>query len=115
MGIDLGLNLFMSEEQQQNLPLIGFMFGGAGWSPIGAAIEWIVVTGAEFILGVDTVETLQDVFFSMLIAASQAPGMEELLETILSFYVEEIDLNILAELSFWSHRVQPRRHPISTV
>ena len=100
MGIDLGLNLFMSEEQQANLPIIGFLFEGSGWSPIGEALEWVIVSVGEAILGEENVQTLKEIFTTAILAAAQAPLIEDALEIILQFYVNEIDVEMLAPLNF---------------
>ena len=101
VGLDLGFNLLgLSEEQQENLPVIGFLFKGAGWSPLGEALEWIVVNTAEAVLGEQNVQTLKEAFTTAIITASQMPLIEDALEHILSFYVEEINTELLAPLTF---------------
>ena len=100
VGLDLGLNLFFTEEQQENLPIIGFLFKGAGWSPLGEALEWVFVNVAESLIGEKNIQTLKDALISALIAASQAPLIEDALEIILQFYIEEINAELLAPLTF---------------
>ena len=100
LGIDLGLNLFMTEEEQSNLPLIGFLFEGAGWSPIGMALEWVIVNTVELFIGEETAQTLYEAFVAVIIAASQVPGIEEVFELILGFFVDEINGDLLVDLTF---------------
>ena len=101
LGLDLGLNLLgLTEEQQENLPIIGFLFRGAGWSPLGEALEWVFVNTAEAILGRENVQNLKDMLISTLIAASQLPLIEDALELILGFYINEINAELLAPLTF---------------
>ena len=96
LGIDLGLNLFLSEEEQANIPVIGFLFEGAGWSPIGAIIEGII----DFFIEPETQQTLFDVFIATLIAASQEPILEDAVAMILNFYIDEISAELLVPMSF---------------
>ena len=100
LGIDLGLNLFMSEEEQANLPIIGFLFKGAGWSPIGAALEWVIINTVELFVGEETAQSLYELFVVALISASQAPLISDMFEIILSFYVNEINGELLTPLEF---------------
>ena len=100
LGLDLGLNLFFSEDEQENLPIIGFLFKGGGWSPLGEALEWVIVNTAEAVLGEQNVQTLKDALVSTLVAASQLPLIEDALELILSFYIDEINAELLAPLTF---------------
>lgn len=96
LGIDLGLNLFLTEEEQADIPLIGFFFEGAGWSPIGAIIEGVI----DFFVAPDTQETLFDIFIATLVAASRQPLLENAVIMILNFYVNEISAELLVPLSF---------------
>ena len=100
LGLDLGLNFFMTEEEQMNIPIVGFLFKGAGWSPIGAALEWVIVNTVELFIGEETAQTLYEVFIAMIIAASQVPTLEEVFELILGFYVDEISAELLVDLTF---------------
>ena len=101
VGLDLGLNLLgLSEEQQENLPVIGFLFKGAGWSPLGEALEWVIVNTAEAVLGEQNIQTLKEAFTTALITASQMPLIEDALEYILAFYIDEINTELLAPLTF---------------
>lgn len=102
LGIDLGLNLFMSEDDQENIPLIGFLFADAGWSPIGEALEWMIVNTVELFVGEETAQSLYELFVVALLAASQAPVISEMFEIILSFYVDEINGELLTPLEFES-------------
>jgi hypothetical protein len=96
LGLDLGLNLFLSEEEQANIPVIGFLFEGAGWSPIGAIIEGII----DFFVEPETQQSLFDVFIGVLIAASQEELLEDAVIAILNFYVNEISAELLVPLEF---------------
>jgi hypothetical protein len=102
LGIDLGLNLFLTEEEQENLPLIGFLFADAGWSPIGEALEWVIVNTVELFVGEETAQSLYELFVIALISASQAPLISDMFEIILSFYVDEINGELLTPLEFES-------------
>jgi len=96
LGIDLGLNLFLSEEEQSNIPVVGFLFEGAGWSPIGAIIEGIF----DFFVAPDTQQTLFDIFIAAFIAATQQETLNGLIVKILDFYIENISGEILVPLEF---------------
>jgi hypothetical protein len=102
LGIDLGLNLFLTEEEQENLPLIGFLFADAGWSPIGEALEWMITNTVELFVGEETAQSLYELFVIALISASQAPLISDMFEIILSFYVDEINGELLTPLEFES-------------
>jgi hypothetical protein len=96
LGIDLGLNLFLSEEEQANLPIVGFLFEGAGWSPIGAIIEGVF----DFFVDPETKQNLFQVFTTMFITATQEPTLKGLIVMILEFYVANISGEILVPLEF---------------
>jgi hypothetical protein len=96
LGIDLGLNLFMTEEEQADIPVIGFLFEGAGWSPLGWAIEGLI----DFFVEPETQQDLFDVFVSTLIAASQEDNIGNAMLMILDFYIDNVSINLLVPLSF---------------
>lgn len=96
LGLDLGLNLFLTEEEQANLPVVGFLFEGAGWSPIGALIEGII----DFFVEPETQQTLFDVFIATLVAASQEETIGEAMLMILDFYIDNVSAELLMPLEF---------------
>ena len=90
------MNLFLSEEEQANLPIVGFLFEGAGWSPIGAIIEGVF----DFFVDPETKQNLFQVFTTMFITATQEPTLKGLIVMILEFYVANISGEILVPLEF---------------
>ena len=96
LGIDLSLNLFLTEKQQGDIPIIGFLFKGAGWSPIGAVIEGVI----DFFVEPETKQTLFDIFLATLVAASQVELLEDAVLMILNFYIDEVSGELLVPLEF---------------
>lgn len=96
LGIDLGLNLFMTEEEQAEIPIIGFLFEGAGWSPIGAIIEGVI----DYFVEPEVQQDLFDIFISVLVSASQNETVGGAIMQILDFYIDNVSGELLVPLSF---------------
>ena len=86
-AVDLGLNLFLPEEEQG----IFADFVG-GWSPIGQIIEW----------GVDWVvpDFDADAITGIIIAAANNDTLQGALETVLNFIVDDIRVEVDLQLAF---------------
>ena len=100
LGVDLGLNLFMSEEEQANIPVIGFLFEGAGWSPLGWAIESVL---NQFIPD-ETRQSLFDMFIAVLLAASEQDTLADGVLMILDFYIDNVSYDLLVPLA-WDYDI----------
>jgi len=96
LGIDIGMNLFLTEEEQSSIPYIGFLFSGAGWSPLGAIIEGII----DYFVAPDTQQTLFDVFLATMVAATEIELLEDAIMLILNFYIDNVSGELLVPLEF---------------
>ena len=108
LGVDVGLNPFLDEEDQKipflsDIPWIGTLFDfsdKAGSSPVG---DLFLVPLFNLVLkafGIEEeVETLYEVFVTGLIAASQAPVIGDAMLIILNTLVE-INVDVEVDLAF---------------
>jgi len=94
-AIDLGLNLFLPEEEQGI-----FNKWVGGFSPVGEAVTWIATNVWNFFVDPEVAETIQAIVFSTIIAAANADDVEGVLATIISWFVEEVSPTVNINLDF---------------
>ena len=100
-AIDIGLNFTgLPEEKQRipflaDIPVIGGLFDvstGFGTSPLDVAITGIINTVLGFFFE-EEIESLIDIFWSIIVSAALNPLLTPFIIAILDFYIDSIDIN----------------------
>lgn len=95
-GIDLGLNLFLDEEDQ------GFFSKYVGgYSPVGEAFTWGASKIWDIFVDPETQQTIGEIFVSTLILAANSDDVEGVLGTIMQFFVDDVspDIDVILDFS----------------
>ncbi len=100
-AIDIGLNFTgLPEEKQRipflaDIPVIGGLFDlstGFGTSPLDVAITGIINTVLGFFFE-EEIESLIDIFWSIIVSAALNPLLTPFIIAILDFYIDSVSIN----------------------